>query len=484
MRRRLDIPHRARCLGALALATIAGACQPRSSSVGDLADQDAPPPPQTLSRFYVPIEYDFTPVMATVERVVPRKFGSMAQVRDVPNDTRRKYAFEATRGPFTAFVVGSQVHLRTTLSYTARGFYKPVIGPTVSAGCGSDKVRPRIVVELITPLTLDSTWHLKSRARVGTITRASKRSEDQCQVSVLRLDVTDKVEEAARTALTAQLPEINKRIAGVSLANQAAGWWTSLNKPIRLRDDVWLLLHPAKLRLGKITGAKRTLTIEAGVDAYPKIVTGAEPAVVMSPLPALAGVASAGGFNIVLDGNIGYATISTTLTDLLGGKTIGVKGREIVVDSVRAAGRSRGRIELAVTFSGDAEGTIHFAGTPKFDAQAGEILVPDLDYDLDTDNGLVAAVAWVKSDDLRTMMRDKARIPVAPVLDRGRQLLTSGLNRTIGTSLTLSADVDSVAVHDLYVRRPGIVVRAAALGSAKVAVRQQAAPRRATTKKR
>lgn len=484
MLRRLDIPCRARCLGTLVLAVIVGACQPRSPAVSDLADQDPPPPPQTLSRFNVPIEYDFTPVMATVERVVPRTFGSIAQVRDVPNDSRRKYAFEARRGPFTAFVVGSQVHLRTTLSYIARGYYKPVLGPTVSAGCGSDKQRPRIVVELVTPLTLDSTWHLKSRARVGRIARASTKSEDQCQVSVLRLDVTDKVEEAARTALTAQLPEINKRIAGVSLVNQATGWWTSLNKPIRLREDVWLLLHPAKLRLGKITGTKRTLVIEAGVDAYPKIVTGTEPAVIMSPLPALAGVASADGFNIVLDGNIGYSTISSTLTDLLRGKTIGVKGREIIVDSVRAAGRSGGRIELAVAFRGDAEGTINFAGTPKYDAALGEILVPDLDYDLETDNGLVAAVAWVKSDDLRAMMRDKARIPVAPVLDRGRQLLTSGLNRTIGTSLRLSADVDSVAVHDLYVRRPGIVVRAAALGSAKVAVRQQVAPRPAATKKR
>ena len=480
MRRRLDIPLWS---GAVVMAAIIGCQSGRPPATADLADEDAPPPPQTLSRFNVPIEYDFTPIMATVERVVPKTFGSLSQVRDVPNDTRRKYAFEARRGPFTAFVVGSQVHLRTTLSYAARGYYKPPLGPTMSAGCGTGSQRPRIVVELITPITLDSTWRLKSRARVGKIERASTRSEDQCQVSILRLDVTDKVEEAARTALTGQLPEINKRIGAVSLASQASGWWSSLNKPIRLRDDVWLLLHPARLRLGRITGAKRVLTIEAGVDAYPKIITGAEPAVVMSPLPALAGVAGGGGFNIVLDGNIGYATISQTLTSVMRGKTIGVKGREISIDSIHASGRSRGRIELAVTFSGDATGTINFAGTPKYDARISEILVPDLDYDLDTENNLIDAVAWVKSDDLRATMREKARISVAPVIDRGRQLLSAGLNRTIGTSLTLTATVDSVAVHELYVRRPGIIVRAAALGTAKVAVRRQPiAGRRGATK--
>jgi hypothetical protein len=79
-------------------------------------------------------------------------------------------------------------------------------------------------------------------------------------------------------------------------------------------------------------------------------------------------------------------------------------------------------------------------------------------------------VAWAKSEDLRMMLRGKAQIPVAPVLARGRELLTAGLNRTIGTSLTLAATVDSVSVQGLFVRRPGILVRAGAMGSAKVAV--------------
>ena len=54
-------------------------------------------------------------------------------------------------------------------------------------------------------------------------------------------------------------------------------------------------------------------------------------------------------------------------------------------------------------------------------------------------------IAWVKSDELRTMLREKARIPVAPVLARGRELLLSGLNRAIGSALTISASVDGSA---------------------------------------
>jgi hypothetical protein len=476
---------RNRSIAALALA-LGAACNPASKPPGDpFAATEPPPPPQTLSRFTVPLDYDFTPVMATVEREVPKTFGSLKEIHPFPNDPRKRYAFEAVRGPFTAFVVGSQVHLRTTLSYAARGYYNPRLAPEIRAGCGSETnpaERPRIVVELVTPLTIDSLWNLKSRARLAKVDRASDKSADQCQVSILRFDVTDKVIDAARKALTAQLPQIDRKIAGVSLDSMASGWWQSLNRPIRLRDDVWLLLHPARLRLGRITGVKRNLTIEAGVDAYPRIITGAEPAVVMSPLPKLAGSPGNAGFNIVIDGNIDYRTISNTLNDLLRGKTITAKGHTVAIQSVTASGKAGGRLELGVNFSGDSKGTLNLGGSPKYDAAAGMIHVPDLDYDLDTDSKVIDVVAAVKSEEMRAMLREKARIPVRPVLDRGKELLTTGLNRTIGTALTMTAKVDSVAVHDLYVRRPGIIVRAAAMGSAKVAVNQK--PPRATSGKK
>ena len=460
-----------RCVSAVAvLCIVSWGCQPGGTRrASDLADVDAPPPPQTLSRFNVPIEYDFTPVMATVERVVPRTFGSLDDVKQVGNDTHRHYAFQATRSPFIAFVTGSQVHLRTTLTYAARGFYKPVVGPTVGAGCGSEAQRPRLIIELVTPLTVDSSWHLKSKARLSRVERASNAERDQCKVSLLRFDVTDKVVDAARAGLEAQLPQIDRKISAVSLRDHAVDWWAALNRPIRLHDAIWLKLQPARLRLGKITGTKRVLTIQAGVDAYPKIVSGAEPAMVSSPLPALAGAAGADGFDIVIDGNIDYATVSKTLTELLGAKTVTTGGRSVTIDSISASGRAGGRIELSLAFSGDATGTLLLHGTPKYEKTLGEIQIPDLDYDLDTDNNVIDAVAWVRSDDMRAMLRDKARIPVAPVLDRGRQILAAGLNRTIGTSLALSATVDSVEVKDLYVRRPGLSVRAAARGTAKVA---------------
>ena len=111
-------------------------------------------------------------------------------------------------------------------------------------------------------------------------------------------------------------------------------------------------------------------------------------------------------------------------------------------------------------------------GTPKIDSTKLEITVPDLEYDLDTDSQLIKTYAWLRSDALRSTLREKAHVPVAPALDRGKDLLLQGLNRKIGSALTLSGTVDTVAVRGIYVTRAGIVVRAEARGQAGVAVKQ------------
>jgi hypothetical protein len=127
-----------------------------------------------------------------------------------------------------------------------------------------------------------------------------------------------------------------------------------------------------------------------------------------------------------------------------------------------------------VRFSGDARGTLRFVGLPRYDARVGEVTMPDLDYDLKTNSQLINTYAWLRSDMLRARFRDKAHVPETPVLDRARSLLVAGLNRRIGSAMTLSATVDSVAVRGLYVTPTALIARAEAKGRAVVRVQQDA----------
>ena len=433
-------------------------------------------PAAPLSRFAVPLDYDVTPVLGIVERVVPRTFGSLDEVHQIGDDARKHYAFSATRAPFVATIAGADVHLRTTLAYAARGFFRTPLGATVRAGCGSDAdpaKRPHVVVELVTPLTLSPNWHLHSAARLATLAPASSAPVDRCRVGIINYDVTDRVIDAARQGLTSQLPNIDRKVAGVDLTGQATGWWRALNRPIRLTDGVWLLLGPQALRVGRVGGAGHLLTVDAGLDAYPKIVTGPEPQVTPSVLPRLAHDVKATGFEVLLEGVVDYATASRAVTNAVRGRSVTEAGHTIAIGAVNAAPGDSGRLVLTVTFTGDAQGTLRLVGTPRLDAARAQADVPDLDYDLRTDSRLVEAVVWLRSDALRTLLRERARVPLAPALDRGRTLLLSGMNRTIADVLTLSATVDSVSVHGLYVTQAGLVVQAGASGHARASVRQK-----------
>ncbi len=471
-------PGRSRAtLVLLVCMPLAQACRREKPTTISGAQLDSLPavPPLPLSHFDIPLVYDYTPVLAVVERAVPTKFGSIDSVHMVGTDPNRHYAYEAVRGPFTTFVRDNEVHLRATLSYAARGYFKPRFGPTIGAGCGGDSLadRPRITVELITPLTLTPNWHLSSHARVGRLGPASSADRDRCTVSVIRYDVTERVIAAAQGALNSHLPDIDRKISRVDLTSHFQEWWELLNKPIRLTDNVWLLLGPERLRMGDVSGSGDDLIVDAGLDARPRVVTGTEPRPDVPPLPPLARDTVATGFHIVLGGLISYADASKTITDALKGKPITEGGRTVTVQSARVSPLPQGRLALAVAFTGDANGTLVFAGKPAYDRRAGELSVPDLDYDLNTDSELISAYSWLQSDALRELFRQKARLPADLLITKGRSLLSDGLNRKLGDAVTLSAQVDSVDVAGIYVTASGIAVRAVASGNAGMKVKQK-----------
>ena len=459
---------------AAAVLLLAGCAREPSPNRTEPPAVGAPAPPApVLSHFSVPLEYDVTAVLRLVDQTVPRTFGSMDSVHAVNGDERKHYAFEATRGPFTAFATGREMHLRATFAYQARGYFKPKLLPTITAGCGNATSRPRLVVELATPLSLTPNWHLVSHARLVTIAPASTESRDRCSAGILPVDITDRVVGAARSALVSKMDDIDRKVGTVSLSGHVAEWWDLLNRPIRLTDSVWLMLHPERLRMGSVTGQAHVLTVPVSLDARPRVVTGALPDTTHGPPPPLAKDTVGDGFNITMDGLVDYGTATRAVTAALEGRTFTRANRTVTVHDVTVLPASRGRLVLSLSFVGDANGRLRLIGTPRYDARRGEVSVPDLDFDLDTDNKIVSGYAWLRSDDLRATIREKAHVPVQPALRKGRELLTSGLNRKLGDAVTLGADVDSVAVKGLYVTRDGLVVRAAALGRARVSVKQR-----------
>ena len=456
---------------------------------------DAPPPTPVVDTHVdslptlppsivdAPITYDLTPAIATLEASVPRRFGDINERRRSSTNRRVYTAFAAEREPFKVQFDGRTVRVATVLEYQGQGWYDPPVGVDLHGSCGMRVERPRAVIEIATTLRLTGDWRLRGRSTLTRVAPFSEDRRDQCKVTVFKIDVTDRVVNAARNELTKRLALVDQKIATLDVRSPIDRWWRLLQRPIRLSDSVWLLLQPRGVHVGPITGSGRMIAVDVGLSGQPRVVTGPRPADGTDSLPPLEHERNAHkqSLHVLLEGELGYDVANAILRRNVVGRRIHRGPRWVTIRDARLSGIGGGRVALAVRLDGAAKGLVYLVGTPRFDPETRQLHVPDLAYDVRTADMLVRGLEWLRRDDFQSLLRSRARFPVADLVEQARQRLERGMNRRLGQNATL---VTAIATGDVLAVRAtatGIVVRAAANGSARLEVTRIPALSRASS---
>lgn len=457
-------------LGSLASAACEARLDVDAPAPAMLADVDTLPslPTSTLD---IPLTLDLSPVVRELEKAVPRRFGNIDERKPVSNK-RVKIAFEATRGPFSVSLNGRTATISGVVQYKGRGWYKPPIGPEISSSCGINDQMPRARIALASDLDVTQDWKLRGKSRVTRVTPFSVERRDQCRVTVLKIDVTDRVIKATQEALEKQRPMIDRKISSINIRSRFENWWHLLEQPIRLTDSVWLLIKPSAVRMGENVGVKRTLVTALGFSASPVVVTGPKPAVTVTPLPPLHAGAVGDGLHILLEGVIGYDLATNLLKKQIVGKKFSRAGQTLEVTDARLFGIGGGKLALELRFKGAANGHIYLVGTPRYDPATNELYVPDLDYDARSTALLARGLEWIKHDDVRAFITKNARWSIGDVMQTGKEQLTKGLNRDLAPGVQLTADVSQVEGLSVHARRTAIRLRAQADANARLTIKQ------------
>lgn len=429
-------------------------------------------PSMPVSIVDAPISYALKPALAALEQAVPRRFGSLDRRVQIAGNTRQQVAFAATRTPFAVTFDGERLTLTTTVSYTGRGWYKPIIGPTLSASCGTDNVPPRLHVVLTTDIALNPAWVLKSQTRVTSLRAASTAARDACVVTFLKVDVTEQVVRAIRPLLASKLPALDRKIAAFDVRTRVEKWYGMLQRPIRVRDSLWLDLAPEQLRLGEFSLQDSALVATIRLYAHPRLVAGAQPNDPKAPLPPLSPALKEVGDSarIRIEGLLPYDVLSATLSRQLVGRKFRRFGRSVRLDSLEVSPLDDGRVVLAARVSGDISGTAYLVGTPQLDQATRALIVPDLDFDVSTSNALVQGLAWLRKGDMVVQLRKQARFPLDTILEETRAKVEGALNRDLTSGVELSGTVRTGKLLDVLVHPRWLVVRAEAAGTLALAV--------------
>ena len=433
-------------------------------SVDDLAE-----PADTQPNSYVsaPIVFDYRSLIEQIEQRIPRVIGSVDKDKRqlVVQSPKVWVAPELTRTPLVFAFKDNTVTVSTSFEYRANAWAKPLL-VVHHVSCGMGKERPRLNLTVSTTYDVTANWHLKSKTRLVKFDRPTKTERDQCEISFLHIDVTEKIIAAVTGVLEKELAKLDSTIAKVSIAKPIDGIWDKLQRPISIaKGKLWFRIRPEQVALGSITATDSTLTARLDLQAKPRIRAGERPPDDTLPLPPLGRTqAVVDTADVFIEGTLRYEAANEALAKRVSGKTIGKGWRRVKIESIVAGPAGLGKILLGVTISGAANGTVYVVGTPSYDSVTKLITVPDLAFDVRSQGYLESAAGWLLNGPLLDEVRSEARLPVEDLLGQLVQIVNKEINRPLSEGIYLRGALSDA--HALSVRavQRGVIVDAMGLG--------------------
>ncbi len=432
---------------------------PPPAMVTGVVQESLPPVPP--SRLEIPVHYDLKPGLEWLESEVPGTIGNIDEKLAVKGNDRMHVAYQIMREPFRIDIEGRTATVSSVLHYQGRGWYNAPILPEVSASCGTgeDEEQPRARVTLRVTARIDSTWKFRTTSVVKAVP-LTDTERDQCEVTAAHINVTEKVLSAAEGALQGELKKVDQKIAAFPLRATVEDVWGTMQKPLRLTDSLWLLINPVVLRFLPPTTAGDTLLFQVGLEANPRIVGGARPDSSTNPLlPPDRSEAPPAQLLILSEGRLPYDVAEDILSKALAKTKIKVGKRTMSIRHLKPTPLGDGRVVVALTVSGAANGTLYAVGRPQIDS-AGVLTMPDLVIDAGTTDALTGALAWLASTDAVTeKLREAIRVNLAPTIEKARVLAEENMNRELAPGLFLRTTLTSATPAGVWAAPDALVAQ-------------------------
>lgn len=468
-------PHRRELLPstAIALVCVLAACGSERVDVppptvdetegADTATYDLPP-----SQVTAPVVLDLRPLLRELEQTVPLTVGSLDESRRIKvKDGVPTVWVGATleRGPLHLTFKDNTITLNTMLQYQAKVWVKGLVA-THSISCGTGDERPRIRVTVTSSYDLTPEWHIATDSRLAELAPVTRTERDQCEVSVIHYDATEKVVDIAGGAVRDLLEKLDAKLATISLAEPIGDVWAELQKPLSIEQGtLWFLIQPQSVSLGGITASDSALTARLTLLAAPRMLSGPRPELPPTPLPRLgrgAGVADTA--LVLIEGTLVYAAANRLLERLLVGKSFRVGFRTLKVEHITALPGGAGRLVLAVGLRGKAKGTVYLVGTPAYDPTTDLVSLPDLDFDVNTSAALARTVGWLIEGPLLGLIQQHARIPASELMALVVEIANKEVNRELTDGVYLRGNVESAQTLGVRATNRGLTARARGAG--------------------
>jgi hypothetical protein len=432
-----------------------------------------PMPAVEPSVIQIPITIGLGPMFVEIEKGVPRAQRASKDWTVVGSnavgDIGVKY--EVWRDPLQLSVTANTLHVGGRVHYWfqfAQEVPKPIIGGSFwqSLGsCGVGEPPREAIVGMETRVAWTDAWRLTSTTSIAPTTFPNK-----CEVTFLKYNVTDRVEQAFVAGLKqgAVLADARiKQVGDVRSIGEAA--WKQLQEPIELDSGLWLVIEPTAASAAPLSGSGRDVTATIGLTAMPHVVVGAKPERSSRPLPKLAAAAAGNGFHVAVEGEISFAEASRQLAHALVGQSYTKLGHTATVTAASIYGAGEQAV-VVLDLTGDVKGTVYLVGRPTYDPKVNVFYVRDLDYSLETAQTLANVADWLFHGAFRSSVAEQTRWPLNDHIAGVKVRLEKALNRRLAPNVVAHGTVASLRPIGVYITSDSFKARVAIDGAVSMTV--------------
>lgn len=253
------------------------------------------------------------------------------------------------------------------------------------------------------------------------------------------------------------------------------GLWKDLQEPVQLSSSpsLWLDVRPERLFVKPLDVAEGRLTVKAGLQCRLAVLSSRPSPIVEEPLPSeIAGEPPLEGLDLHVPLMVGYDVLSALAEEGLQGQKIDPGGGASLSVRNPVLSGGGGLLYTALDITGRyrffrLEGTMHLQGRPLWNREERILTLEDFDYDEKTTEGLARVASWLLQGTFREKLAERLIFPLGEELDRQKVRLARTLERTpLGEGFVLLAELEELAMEDVYAAKDGLVVEAFIRGKA------------------
>lgn len=421
-----------------------------------------------LSEMDIPVKINLKPLYDLAEQKVDIVYTS----DNYPNqwsydgcDTRYMYQFK--RDKLHISTKANVLRLSFSGFYKVKGSQRACIGNTgitpwaPDCSCGYKEEPRRVEVGFKAVIGLHADYSISA-----VIERMEPLPIDKCEVCFFKKDITQTVMEQLKLELDSAKLSMMDTLSKMNLRNQFQNMWDKFNSGQSLYGLGYLKINPEKIRISSLTADNDTLSLSVGLSARP-VISSVKPTDTKSPIPNISDFKQRSGFNLFLDAQLDYDSLSNIITSRMKGYRVDISQvpqKYVVVEAVKIYGDGKDKLILGVEFSGSNKGIMYFIGKPVYNKTTGTLEIKNLDYDIKTKNLFLNTAKWLFDKKILSALNKYSTFQTAGYTGSLLPQLNQQLNREIYKGIFTAGKMETLQVIDLLPGTGVFILRCNAKG--------------------